>query len=144
MMKKILVGLIFPSVFQVQAETLRVYPDVALELRAGPHAVSDISRDRYFRTYHIPGMYSDEQAAELNALRIAPGRGTGPYLAYNGGDSLRAGWSPELKDQFKKYAAFYRKAAKRYPGAPHPWPAATIRSLRKLRTKRLWARWIQR
>jgi hypothetical protein len=115
----ILSALISIAVFQLQAVTLRVQPDVALELRAGPHAVSDINRQRYFRTYHIPGMYSDEQAAELNALGISPARGTGPYLGHNGGDAERAGWSPEQNEQFEKYAAFYRNAKKRYPGARH-------------------------
>ena len=104
---------------QLQAATLRVEPDVKLELRAGPHSVSDINRQRYFRTYHIPGMFSDERAAEMIALGISPARGTGPYLAHNGGDSERAGWSPKLEKQFDKYVAFYRKAEKRYPGAPH-------------------------
>lgn len=104
---------------QLQAATLRVQPDVKLELRAGPHSVSDINRQRYFRTYHIPGMFSAERAAEMIALGISPGRGTGPYLAHNGGDSERAGWSPKLEEQFNKYVEFSRKAKKRYPGVPY-------------------------
>lgn len=118
-MKQTLFIFIFLFFCQLQAATLRVQPDVVLELRAGPHAVSDINRHRYFRTYHIPGMYSDEQAAELQSLRVSPARGTGPYLDNDGGDSLRAGWNPELDAQFEKYAEFYRKAKKRYPGAQH-------------------------
>lgn len=99
--------------------TLNIQPNVVLELRAGPHAISDVDRNRYFRTYHIPGMYSDEQAAILQDLRVSPGRGTGPYFAHSAGDTERAGWNPALNRQFAEYARFYTNADKRYPGAIH-------------------------
>lgn len=103
----------------VAAVTLEIYPDELLELRAGPHAVSDVSRQRYFRTYHIPGMYSDERTAELKALGVSPARGTGPYLGSKGGDTNRIAWSASIEKQFTNYAGIYQKAASRYPGATH-------------------------
>lgn len=110
----VLSGLAAPAM----AATLRIEPTVGLELRAGPHTVADLERQRYFRTYHIPGMYGEERAAELAALGVSPGRGTGPYLSSPGGDSRRAAWSAAADDQFRNYAELFRKAARRYPDTP--------------------------
>ncbi|MEO0793854.1 MAG: hypothetical protein AAFX93_01755 [Verrucomicrobiota bacterium] len=99
--------------------TLKIEPELVLELKAGPHKIDDVARERYFRTYHIPGMFSDEQAAWMKELNISPGRGTGPYLGHNGGDTQRAGWAPKLQKQFDNYVRIYRNADERYPGVLH-------------------------
>ena len=110
---------LLPNGSESLAATLRVYPDIAIEQRAGPHSVVDVERTRYFRTYHIPGMYAPKIADELKKLRVSPARGTGPYLRDNGGDTQRVGWSPDMQVQFDRYSSFYRKAKARYPNAKH-------------------------
>ncbi|WOO43699.1 hypothetical protein [Rubellicoccus peritrichatus] len=103
----------------VETATLKIQPNVELELRAGPHAISDVDRERYFRTYHIPGMFTEEQAVIMQELGVSPGRGTGPYFAHSAGDTERAGWDPVVKKQFEKYTTIYQKADERYPGVIH-------------------------
>ncbi|MEM6883692.1 MAG: hypothetical protein AAF571_01575, partial [Verrucomicrobiota bacterium] len=99
--------------------TLEIQPFVELQLKAGSHSINSVDRERYFRTYHIPGMFADEQAKIMQELRVSPGRGTGPYFAHNAGDTERAGWDPAFKRQLQKYVKIYRRADERYPGVIH-------------------------
>lgn len=99
--------------------TLHVNPDILLEQKAGPHSVADVDRERYFRTYHIPGMFNDELVAELKALGVSPARGTGPYLKGPGGDKYRAGYSEMLDRQSKNFAKLYKRAEARYGEIEH-------------------------
>ncbi|MEM9420190.1 MAG: hypothetical protein AAGA25_14215 [Planctomycetota bacterium] len=110
-------GLAFSAT--AQHATLHVNPDILLEQVAGPHSVADVDRERYFRTYHIPGMFNEDLAAELKALGISPARGTGPYLKGPGGDKHRAGYSQLLDRQSKNFAQLYRSAEARYGTIEH-------------------------
>ena len=98
---------------------LTLEPDTTLTLRAGPHEITVVDRARYFRTYHVPGMFSDERNAELRALGAPPGRGTGPYFGDNGGGSDRLCWSDRIDTQIANYATFYQRTAQLYPGLVH-------------------------
>ena len=102
-----------------EAVMLTVEPDTTLTLRAGPHEVTAVDRARYFRTYHPPGMFSDERNAELQALGAPPGRGTGPYFADNGGGVDRLCWHERADTQIANYATFYQRTATLYPGLVH-------------------------
>jgi hypothetical protein len=121
----LILSLICRAGWAAGAVTLEIRPDVEFEVRAGPHVLSDVSRSRYFRTYHIPGMYSEERAQELKSLGVSPARGTGPYLGSRGGDLERAAWDASLEAQFVRYAEMYRKAEERYPGQPHAMAGGT-------------------
>lgn len=102
-----------------QDATLIIDPNTLLEQKAGPHSVADVDRERYFRTYHIPGMFNEELADELKALNVSPGRGTGPYLKGPGGDTNRAGYSPRLERQSERFAEIYNQARSRYGDIVH-------------------------
>lgn len=98
---------------------LTVEADARLALVNGPHVAAELTRDRYFRLYHFPGMFDDALAAELRALRAAPARGTGPYLKDKGGDSERVAWTEDILASADRYAELYRRAAVQHPGATH-------------------------
>ena len=98
---------------------LQIETDARLALVNGPHVAAEITRDRYFRLYHFPGMFDDSLAAELRYLRAAPARGTGPYLNDKGGDSDRLNWTDTLAGSADRYADLYRRAALQHPGATH-------------------------
>ena len=98
---------------------LTVEADARLALVNGPHVAAEITRDRYFRLYHFPGMFDDTLAAELRALRVAPARGTGPYLKDKGGDAGRLAWTEDAAASADRYAELYRRAALHHPGATH-------------------------
>ncbi len=103
----------------VAAPVLTVEADARLALVAGPHTAAEITRDRYFRLYHFPGMFDDTLAAELRALRAAPARGTGPYLKDHGGDTERLNWTTDAAASADRYAELYRRATNQHPGATH-------------------------
>jgi hypothetical protein len=98
---------------------LTIETDARLALVNGPHVAAEITRDRYFRLYHFPGMFDDPLAAELRALRAAPARGTGPYFKDDGGEAGRLNHSNEVLANADIHAAIYRRAALDHPGATH-------------------------
>lgn len=98
---------------------LTVEADARLALVNGPHVAAEITRDRYFRLYHFPGMFDDTLAAELRYLRAAPARGTGPYLNDKGGDAERLNWTEDALASAARFADLYRRAALQHPGATH-------------------------
>lgn len=98
---------------------LHLEADARLALVNGPHTASEITRDRYFRLYHFPGMFDETLAADLRALRSAPARGTGPYLSDKGGDTSRLAWTTQVEESSDRYAAIYRRGARQHPGATH-------------------------
>jgi hypothetical protein len=108
------------SYLAVGAETvLHIQPDVSLSLRAGPHEASSVARSRYFRTYHIPGMFSDARNEELRSLNVSPARGTGPYFGDPGGDTQRVAWDSRINVQIDHFVKLYRRAETFYPGIVH-------------------------
>ncbi len=112
------VGIVCTFTTLVHGVTLVVQPDVRLELRSGPHVVNEVDRQRYFRIYHFPGMFSEALAEQMKELGIIPGRGTGPYLKDPGGDAERAGWSDSHSEQFLNYVKYFRTAKARYGDIP--------------------------
>lgn len=98
---------------------LHVEPDAVLALQTGPHTARAVTRDRYFRLYHFPGMYTGDVAAGLRALRVAPGRGTGPYFGDNGGDTQRFGLAATPEAGIANFVAMAGRAAMEHPGAPY-------------------------
>lgn len=99
--------------------TLTIESDALLALSNGPHSAREISRDRYFRLYHFPGMYKGEVSALLRELRVAPGRGTGPYFGDDGGDKLRFGRAETEKATIEEFVNMAARAAIEHPGAPY-------------------------
>jgi len=85
----------------------------------GPHTTDAVTRDRYFRLYHFPGMYAGEVAAGLRGLNVAPGRGTGPYFGDDGGDTLRFGRGATEEATIDKFIAMARRAAMEHPGSSY-------------------------
>lgn len=82
----IFVSFIFSIVFLFFAKTLlcadspvvTVVPELSLEriVHKGPFQLGELERNRYFRSYHPPGMFSDERNRELEEIGAMPARGT--------------------------------------------------------------------
>lgn len=55
-----------------------VVPELTLEriVHKGPFHLDELERNRYFRSYHPPGMFSDERNRELEEIGAMPARGT--------------------------------------------------------------------
>jgi hypothetical protein len=50
--------------------------DLERKVSAGPFQIGELERERYFRSYHPPGMFSDERNLELDEIGATPGRGS--------------------------------------------------------------------
>jgi hypothetical protein len=122
---------------------LLVEPGVRREINLGPFNIGELDRDRYFRSYHMPGLFSEERDRDLASIGATPGRGTGLYLSYDkrhtyddpvGGQSGRSGGNQErpersdfsgndfqslVKHETSKWSAVYQQAATRFPGLEH-------------------------
>lgn len=57
---------------------VRVFPDLSTErhIHTGPFHLGDFERERYFRSYHPPGLFSPERNQELYEIGAWPGRGS--------------------------------------------------------------------
>jgi hypothetical protein len=101
--------------------TLRIDAESTLRLENGPHVAEAVTRDRYFRLYHFPGMFEGKTAEDLRRMRVAPGRGTGPYFGDDGGDPARAvpGGSPD--DIIAGFVTMALRGEREFPGS---WFAA--------------------
>lgn len=99
--------------------TLHLETDALLALATGPHATAEVTRDRYFRLYHFPGMYTGDVAAQLRGLRTAPGRGTGPFFGDDGGDSQRFGKGTSADETIGNFVEMAAMASREHPGAPY-------------------------
>lgn len=99
--------------------TLIINAEANLAQVNGPHTTTAVTRDRYFRLYHFPGMYAGEVAAGLRGLNVAPGRGTGPYFGDDGGDKLRFGRGTTEEATIDKFIAMARRAAMEHPGSSY-------------------------
>ena len=79
-MKRFLLLLLAPGLGCAAAETpvVRVVPELAVErhIHAGPFHLGELERDRYFRSYHPPGLFSEERNRELREIGAMPGRGS--------------------------------------------------------------------
>jgi len=101
------------------AVTLRIETDATLKLTTGPHSLDAVTRDRYFRLYHFPGMYQGEVAATLRQLNLAPGRGTGPYFGDDGGDTLRYGRADTAEGTITAFVEMAQHGKKEHPGSTY-------------------------
>lgn len=112
-----------PVIVNIQAHERR-------SIRAGELRKSALDRNIYFRSYHMPGLFSEERDMELKELGALPGRGTGPSYASDMRHSYDAGKNAErdmglaeLKRRVEannaRYVQIYRAAAERFPGVRH-------------------------
>jgi hypothetical protein len=79
-MKRFLLLLLAPGLGCAAAETpvVRVVPELTTErhIHTGPFHLGELERDRYFRSYHPPGLFSEERNQELQEIGAMPGRGS--------------------------------------------------------------------
>lgn len=70
---------------------VRVTPQLDIEriVSAGPFQIGELERERYFRSYHPPGMFSDERNLELDEIGATPGRGSYRIELAHPADDLR-------------------------------------------------------
>jgi hypothetical protein len=123
--------------------TLLVEPGVRREIKLGSFAIVELDRDRYFRSYHMPGLFSEKRDRDLASIGATPGRGTGLYLSHDkqhtyddpvGGRLGRSGGNEDrpqrvdfsgndfqslVKHETSKWSAVYQQAAARFPGLKH-------------------------
>ncbi len=99
--------------------TLHLETDALMALATGPHTTTAVTRNRYFRLYHFPGMYTGELAAELRWLRVAPGRGTGPFFGDDGGDSRRFGMGNSAQATIENFVEMAGTGSREHAGAPY-------------------------
>lgn len=112
-------GLSLGDAPQPKTIPLRIEADALLALTHGPHTSHALTRDRYFRLYHFPGMYRGGVAAHLRFLRVSPGRGTGPFFGDDGGDSLRFGKTDSEDGTIEAFAKMASAGALEHPGATY-------------------------
>jgi hypothetical protein len=105
-----------------------VNPGQTRVIKLGSFEKSQLDRDKYFRTYHMPGLFSEEMSEELKEIGALPGRGTGPYYSYDKQHSYDSSdmkasdnrlFDQWIEKQNDKYVVFYKRAAERYPGLKH-------------------------
>lgn len=107
--------------FTVQsAETIqiRVHADTLRRIETGPFSKSGLDRDMYFRSYHVPGMFSEERNAELLEIGAVPARGTNrfPLEPGEGGDAF----DPQSRQEsLSNLETIYRRAGGLYPDMVH-------------------------
>lgn len=123
--------------------TLLVEPGVRREIRLGAFSLAELDRDRYFRSYHMPGLFSEERDRDLASIGAPPARGTALYLSFDkrhsyddpvGGQVGKSGDSQEppqrsdfsgddfqslVKHETTKWIGVYRQAAARFPDLKH-------------------------
>jgi len=123
--------------------TLSVEPGVRREIKLGSFTIAELDRDRYFRSYHMPGLFSEERDRELAAIGATPGRGTVLYLSFfkchsfgdpvggRGAPSADGNGQPQRSDfsgdnfgdllehEIALWSNIYRNAAARFPGLEH-------------------------
>jgi arylsulfatase A-like enzyme len=102
------------------AETIRIeiHADTLRRIEAGPFSKSELERDIYFRSYHVPGMFSDERSRELLAIGAVPGRGTNSFPLEPGGKG-EAFSAASRRKSLEGLVDTYGRAAERYPGMVH-------------------------
>ncbi|MFI4911132.1 MAG: hypothetical protein ACIAQZ_05640 [Sedimentisphaeraceae bacterium JB056] len=112
------------------SDTVEIKVDLGTErvIKLGDFEKSQLDRDKYFRSYHMPGLFSEEMSEELKEIGALPGRGTGPYYSYDKQHSYDSSdmkasadrqFEKWIEKQNEKYSGFYKKAAQRYPGLKH-------------------------
>ncbi len=87
-----------------------------------------LDREVYFRSYHMPGLFSEEIDDDLKKIGAIPGRGTGPYYSFDKQHSYHWDLETTIEDtEFnewydkvnERYRRIYKTAAERYPGVKH-------------------------
>jgi hypothetical protein len=96
--------------------TLVVEPARPLVIQSGSHRLSVFERDRYFRTYHFPGLYPAEQNAELHALGALPGRGTGPNFSAADNPLTQPSSVETVERILERWQQYSQAAQKEFPG----------------------------
>ncbi len=123
--------------------TLLVEPGLRREIKLGTFTMAELDRDRYFRSYHMPGLFSEERDRDLASIGATPGRGTGLYLSYDkqhtyddpvGGQVGKSGGNQErpqrsdfsendfqslVKHETSKWIGVYQQAAARFSDLKH-------------------------
>jgi arylsulfatase A-like enzyme len=115
----ILLSLVFGTgVFAADPIEIRVHADTVRRIEVGPFSKSELERDIYFRSYHVPGMFSEERNAELQRIGAVPARGTNRFPLEPG--ERGAAFSRRSRDDsLANLEAVYRRAGQLYPGMVH-------------------------
>ncbi len=128
--------------------SLKVDITASRSIRLASFEKSALDRDKYFRTYHIPGTFNEEIDDDLKKIGAIPGRGTGPYYSFDIQHSfvLDNDKKPADEDfrnwvnsQNDRYSRIYKTAAQRYPDVSHALSAVGVfpESMRKDRDGRI-------
>jgi beta-glucanase (GH16 family) len=140
-------AVMFHPVNDVQKEApkhvLHVDATAQRVIRLGAFEKSELDREIYFRTYHPPGIFTEEMDRALKEIGATPGRGTAPYFAFDtqhsygnpiGGQTGRLGGEvgkPQRTDfsgdnfeelvefEIRKWVEVYAEAEERFPGLRH-------------------------
>ncbi len=114
---------------------LKVDITASRSIRLASFEKSALDRAKYFRTYHIPGTFDEKIDDDLKKIDAIPGRGTGPYYAFDKQHSfiLDNDKKPADEDfknwvnlQNERYSRIYKTAAQRYPGVKHALSAVGV------------------
>lgn len=97
-------------------QILKVDPSRPLLIQSEDHQISNFDRNKYFRTYHFPGLYSAEQNAELHRLGALPGRGTGPQFRFPGNPLTEPATAARIAQSLERWRGFSKVAMRDFPG----------------------------
>lgn len=119
---------------QIDAHTLNVDITAQRVIKLASFEKSTLDRDKYFRTYHIPGSFDKQIDDDLKLIGAIPGRGTGPYYGFDKRHSFvlegeKSNHSEQdflalVERQNQRYSRIYNIAAERYPDVKHALSAA--------------------
>lgn len=126
----------FSGCLAVEDDSLQLNVDITAQrtIKLASFEKSALDRDIYFRSYHMPGIFSEEIDDDLKKIGAIPGRGTGPYYSFDGWhsfsrtDDIKTPTDKEfeewVKKQNEKYSRMYTVAGERYPDVEHALAAA--------------------
>ena len=112
--------------------TLRIEPSLPLVIESKSHRIGDFERERYFRTYHFPGLYSNARNAQLSKIGALPGRGTGPSFSIRDNPLTDPAAKTKIQSILDEWSMYALRAEEDFPDLPYamagskmpkPWTA---------------------